>query len=113
MSVAKLLILVLALEVLFSYLLPVKSWQVNDTKRLCNQMSFLMPARGIFFLCLLAHCLRKGRCCSYVGCLLPVDSDGSFRTFLAVFTIHLGWLGRRVVRVLDSGAEGPGFKLQS
>ena len=24
-----------------------------------------------------------------------------------------GWLGRRVVSVLDSGAEGPGFKSQS
>jgi len=24
-----------------------------------------------------------------------------------------GWLGSRVVSVLDSGAEGPGFKLQS
>ena len=24
----------------------------------------------------------------------------------------LGWLGSRVVRVLDSGAEGPGFKSQ-
>jgi len=26
---------------------------------------------------------------------------------------HLGWLGSRVVSVLDSGAEGPGFKSQS
>jgi len=25
----------------------------------------------------------------------------------------MGWLGSRVVRVLDSGAEGPGFKSQS
>jgi len=25
----------------------------------------------------------------------------------------VGWLGRRVVGVLDSGAEGPGFKSQS
>jgi len=25
---------------------------------------------------------------------------------------HLGWLGSRVVSVLDSGAEGPGFKSQ-
>ena len=28
-------------------------------------------------------------------------------------TLHCrGWLGSRVVRVLDSGAEGPGFKSQ-
>ena len=26
---------------------------------------------------------------------------------------HRGWLGSRVVIVLDSGAEGPGFKSQS
>jgi len=30
-----------------------------------------------------------------------------------VFTVCSGWLGSRVVSVLDSGAEGPGFKLQS
>jgi len=28
-------------------------------------------------------------------------------------THHEGWLGSRVVSVLDSGAEGPGFKSQS
>ena len=27
--------------------------------------------------------------------------------------VHGGWLGSRVVSVLDSGAEGPGFKSQS
>ena len=26
---------------------------------------------------------------------------------------YAGWLGSRVVSVLDSGVEGPGFKLQS
>ena len=26
---------------------------------------------------------------------------------------HLGWLASRVVSVLDTGAEGPGFKSQS
>jgi len=30
-----------------------------------------------------------------------------------VITMELGWLGNRVVSVLDSGAEGPGFKSQS
>jgi len=28
-------------------------------------------------------------------------------------TTGVGWLGSRVVSVLDSGAEGPGFKSQS
>ena len=27
--------------------------------------------------------------------------------------LYNGWLGSRVVSVLDSGTEGPGFKLQS
>jgi len=27
--------------------------------------------------------------------------------------MRVGWLGSRVVSVLDSGAEGPGFKSQS
>ena len=28
------------------------------------------------------------------------------------YTYHYGWIGSRVVSVLDSGAEGPGFKSQ-
>ena len=28
-------------------------------------------------------------------------------------TTYIGWLGSRVVSMLDSGAEGPGFKSQS
>jgi len=30
-----------------------------------------------------------------------------------MFVDNEGWLGSRVVSVLDSGAEGPGFKSQS
>jgi len=30
-----------------------------------------------------------------------------------IIIIIIGWLGSRVVSVLDSGAEGPGFKSQS
>ena len=33
--------------------------------------------------------------------------------FLAGFIISSGWLGSRVVSVLDLGAVGPGFKSQS
>jgi len=37
-----------------------------------------------------------------------------FKTFyLLLFRLLTGWLGRRVVSVLDSGAEGPGLKSQS
>jgi len=39
----------------------------------------------------------------------------SKRFFVKSLTCHLiqrGWLGSRVVSVLDSGAEGPGFKSQ-
>jgi len=32
--------------------------------------------------------------------------------FILVLNSDLGWLGSRVVSVLDSGAEGPGFKSQ-
>jgi len=42
------------------------------------------------------------------------------RQFKCIHHLHInfrlarpGWLGSRVVSVLDSGAEGPGFKLQS
>ena len=34
-------------------------------------------------------------------------------TFRAWYGMELGWLGSRLVSVLDSGAEGPGFKSQS
>ena len=36
----------------------------------------------------------------------------SRRRFGYIISYH-GWLGSRVVSVLDSGAEGPGFKSQS
>jgi len=43
------------------------------------------------------------------------DGDGIIYhvTVYSVFILHYtGWLGSRVVSVLDSGAEGPGFKSQ-
>ena len=41
-----------------------------------------------------------------VSLRLPTcDSD-------SVYTVMWGWLGSRVVSVLDTGAEGPGFKSQ-
>jgi len=41
--------------------------------------------------------------------LKVVDSD----MFVCLLIYCEGWLGGRVVSVLDSGAEGPGFKSQS
>ena len=35
------------------------------------------------------------------------------RSIIIMQRTALGWLGSRVVSVLDSGAEGPGFKSQS
>jgi len=45
---------------------------------------------------------------------LTVDREcvSSSPSFLVLVLVS-GWLGSRVVSVLDSGAEGPGFKSQS
>ena len=42
----------------------------------------------------------------------PADTGLPGRWPLRLHTIYIGWLGSRVVSVLDSGAEGPGFKSQ-
>jgi len=34
-----------------------------------------------------------------------------FSVYFTILVNSFGWLGSRVVSVLDSGAEGPGFKL--
>ena len=34
-------------------------------------------------------------------------------SILRIYTMSPGWIGSRVVSVLDSGAVGPGFKSQS
>jgi len=48
-------------------------------------------------------------------CLLFTVVNESYLRLLPVFCLlfnQLGWLGSRVVSVLDSVAEGPGFKSQ-
>jgi len=51
-------------------------------------------------------------------CKLKVTQQGQHRAgrgnvcLLLLLLLLLGWLGSRVVSVLDSGAEGPGFKSQ-
>ena len=47
----------------------------------------------------MSACDKKCKCCA--------------DQLLAVINRRLGWLGSRVVSVLDSGTEGPGFKSQS
>ena len=49
---------------------------------------------------------------AYPGLLAPEGRSIAERSpYLPNFKGH-GWLGSRVVSVLDSGAEGPGFKSQ-
>ena len=40
------------------------------------------------------------------------DTDLSYTITMPLLLQLLGWLGSRVVSVLDSGTEGPGFILQ-
>jgi len=42
---------------------------------------------------------------------LPVQNVSN-RSWISVLALSAGWLGSRVVSVLDSGAEGPEFKSQ-
>jgi len=43
------------------------------------------------------------------ACIVPHDK---FSDVVICHLVLCGWLGSRVVSVLDSGAEGPGFKSQ-
>ena len=43
----------------------------------------------------------------------PTDGQTGYDKLYYVRTYAEGWLGSRVVSLLDSGAEGPGFKSQS
>jgi len=42
----------------------------------------------------------------------PDRLTGMLVSFTLIIIVICGWLGSRVVSVLDSGAEGPGFKSQ-
>jgi len=42
----------------------------------------------------------------------PLMTRHLTHTKYRLLSLPFGWLGSRVVSVLDSGAEGPGFKLQ-
>ena len=46
------------------------------------------------------------------ACSLSRSLRPSFPMSVLVIRMFLGWLGSRVVSVLDSGSEGPGFKSQ-
>jgi len=47
-----------------------------------------------------------------VACMLFTIYEKKFTSFCQVLK-EMGWLGSRVVSMVDSGAEGPGFKSQS
>ena len=51
----------------------------------------------------------------YETTLANIISVGSVRPPVNILVLQytVGWLGSQVLIVLDSGAEGPGFKLQS
>ena len=51
-------------------------------------------------------------CCPSV-CVCCVFKPMHSPTGRRLLVVIIGWLGSRVVSVLDSGAEGPGFKSQS
>ena len=64
-----------------------------------------------------AECLQLGSCpCSQAdspACSLPAWTCTTSYPVTAIIVItDTLWLGSRVVSVLDSGAEGPGFKSQ-
>ena len=71
------------------------------TRRYCNSRS-TFPARR-------AHNSKPAT----AGLLLWAGGGTQRRTDMVPFLdLCSGWLGSRVVSVLDSGAEGPGFKFQ-
>jgi len=45
--------------------------------------------------------------------ILPPKTNSDLNSPILTPNLGSGWLGSRVVSVLDSGAEGPGFKSQS
>jgi len=46
----------------------------------------------------------------YVLCAFVILNKDYLLTYLLI--VHVRWLGSRVVNVVDSGAEAPGFKSQ-
>ena len=67
--------------------------------------------RLLLLLLLLMRCASRHLCPRRR--LLCTENRRSLATLHALYTTTTGWLSSRVVSVLDSGAEGPGFKSQS
>ena len=68
----------------------------------CYFVSIVYYSLDVFYIINFMFFLHFIPCCMYV-CHMRIK----------VPTYLLGWLGSRVVSVLDSGAEGPRFKSQS
>ena len=49
----------------------------------------------------------------YLWSFIRLVTDASFTLRTVYHNVYQGWLGSGVVSMLDSGAEGPGFKSQS
>jgi len=73
----------------------IELWKTELLKRLSPLMTTCLGLRHTFENRLVARFLNDSSC------------------YLHVYRLHLGCLGSWVVSVLDSGAEGPGFNLQS
>ena len=59
--------------------------------------------------------LHLGRCnegVSHTSLDVAIPCVSTVKDFGITIDLHLDWLGTRVVSVLDSVAEGPGFKSQ-
>jgi len=75
---------------------------------------FIMSKYCLCFICTCMYCMN----CFFVDNVvlrLPSVNTCACHVYFTInlLTYLLGWLGSRVVSVLDSGAEGPGFKSQS
>jgi len=62
------------------------------------------------FVCFIRHILKGIH--QEVALMVCVVASVKQRTYL-FFLLYSGWLGSRVVSLLDSGAVGPRFKSQS
>ena len=105
------LFLALSLSPLFPHGLTMRFVRPSVLWRSCLGCSHRRPVRDVRT----ADSSADGRRSAAIFATVELPSTGGGDTLFVVFLLvdlHW-WLGSRVVSVLDSGAEGPGFKSQS